>query len=201
VGCGERRNARDIERTYSGNVVAGKYNSGAPGTREALAGRLHAAMVNAWKDTRRSPLQQAKFRTSPLTLTPREDKGFTADELAKRLAGDEKPFSRCLAAMGLSWRARVAAGRPITVPAVDFGPAQLLLLPAEAYVEYQLFAQQQRPDSFVFTLGYGECAPGYIPTEQAWREGDTNLHDWCWVAPGAEERMRRAIRQALGVAQ
>lgn len=204
VGLARVRRQADDPRVFqiygsgcSGNVVAGKYNSGAPGTREILAGRLQAAMVEAWKGTRHHPLQQASFRASSLTLAPRDDAGFSVDDLAQRLAGDEKPFGRCLAAMGLSWRERGSAGLPITVPAIDFGPAQLLLLPAEAYVEYQLFAQRQRPDSFVLTLGYGECAPGYIPTEQAWQEKDSNLHDWCWVAPGAEERMRRAIREAL----
>ena len=34
----------------------------------------------------------------------------------------------------------------IDLPAIDFGAAQMLLLPAEAYVEYQLYAQARRPD-------------------------------------------------------
>ena len=53
-------------------------------------------------------------------------------------------------------------------------------MPAEAYVEYQLAAQELRPRDFVVVMGYGECAPGYIPTEQAVRERDGNLHDWNW---------------------
>jgi hypothetical protein len=47
------------------------------------------------------------------------------------------------------------------------------------------------------TDGDGECAPGYIPTEQAVREKDGNLTDWCWVAPGAEKAMRAALEEAL----
>ena len=35
-------------------------------------------------------------------------------------------------------------------------PAQLVLLPAESYVEYQLLAQKLRPDDFVLVMGYGE---------------------------------------------
>ena len=52
------------------------------------------------------------------------------------------------------------------------------MLPGEAYVEYQLFAQQCRPDSFVVAVGYGEGATGYIPTEKHIAEGDGNLSDW-----------------------
>ena len=47
------------------------------------------------------------------------------------------------------------------------------------------------------TAGYGECAPGYIPTEKAVEEGDTNLNDWCWVAPGAEKRMTKTLEKLL----
>jgi hypothetical protein len=57
------------------------------------------------------------------------------------------------------------------VPTIDFGAAQIVLMPAESFVQYQLWAQAMRPDSFVMTIGYGECAPGYIPTAQSAAEG------------------------------
>ena len=99
--------------------------------------------------------------------------------------------------MGLSWRRRVAAGRPVPVPVLDFGVAAVLLLPGEAYIEYQLAAQQERPGDFICVAGYGDGATGYIPTEAHWAEHDSNLGDWCWVAPGSEARMREVIRKAL----
>ena len=83
------------------------------------------------------------------------------------------------------------------MPVIDFGVAQLLLLPGEAYVEFQLAAQQLRPDSFVCVAGYGEGATGYIPTEKHRAEKDSNLGDWCWVAPGSEARLLEAIRSVL----
>jgi hypothetical protein len=30
------------------------------------------------------------------------------------------------------------------------------------------------------------------------QENDTNLGDWCWVAPDSESRLKLAIRAALG---
>jgi len=72
-----------------------------------------------------------------------------------------------------------------------------VLLPGEAYLEYQLAAQALRPEAAVLALGYGECAPGYVPIERAWEENDGNLRDWCWVSPGAEARMRRVLEAAL----
>ena len=99
---------------------------------------------------------------------------------------------------GIEDRSREEGAEPLAlVPVLDLGRAQLLLLPGESYVEYQLLAQRTRPDAFVLTLGYGEAGTGYIPTDRHFAEGDTNLAYWCWVAPGSEARMARAIEAAL----
>jgi hypothetical protein len=204
-GLARRRRQEDlptVAQIYfsgaSGNVVAGKYNDGSRENRAVLAGRLYQAMTEAWKGTQRQPLTRIGFRSVPMRLEPRDDPtAFTIAGSRKLLAADQKPFTQCLAAMNLAWRRRADAGHRIEVPAVDFGPAQFLLLPGESYVEYQLYAHTVRPDSFVMVAGYGECAPGYIPIERAWMEKDGNLGDWCWVAPGSEARMKEAIRAAL----
>lgn len=181
----------------SGNVTAGKYNDGSPVNRAILADRLYRATREAWTETKRYPLETVAFRSAPLRLNPREDRGYTREEQLAQLVPTARANRQVMAALGLSWRER--ARRPIDVPVVDFGKAKLLLLPGESYVEYQLMAQKIRPDAFVVVAGYGECCPGYVPTEQAWRERDTNLDpgDWCWVAPGAEAVMHAAIREAL----
>ncbi len=183
----------------SGNVTAGKYNTGARELRPVLAERLRSAMEAAWLITRREPLagREVRYRTTPLWLEPRADAGFTEADLVAALATEQEPFRRCLRAMGLSWRRRVAAGLPIEVPCLDLGSATLLLLPGESYVEYQLAAQALRPGDFVCVAGYGDGATGYIPTEAHWAERDPNLGDWCWVAPGAEARMLAALRSVL----
>lgn len=181
----------------SGNVTAGKYNNGARENRAVLADRLYQAMVAAWMDTKRHPLEMLRFSSTPVRLEPRDGPGFTVEDLRKKLTTETKPFQQCLAAMGLSWRKRSDAGHRIALPLLDLGAAQLLLLPGEAYVEYQLAAQRMRPDSFVLVAGYGEGATGYIATEKHFEEKDPNLGDWCWVSPGCEARLLEAIRQAL----
>jgi hypothetical protein len=136
-----------------------------------------------------------------MPLGARNTPGHTETILRKRLAEGVKPFDRSEAAMGLAWYDRVKRGHRIEVPCLDFGPAQLLLLPAEAYVEFQLYAQELKPDGFVMAMGYGECGPGYIPIERAWREQDSNLGGWTWVPPGSEEVMKKAIREVINSAK
>jgi hypothetical protein len=204
VGMARRKRQADLPAVAvmygsgaSGNVTAGKYNDGAAANRDRLADRLYKAMGAAWTATRRRPIADIEFRSVPYRLEPRADAEFTIKALEVRVKDAKRPFDRCLAAMGLSWRKRVDAGKLLDLPVLDLGVAQLLVLPGEAYVEYQLAAQKMRPDSFVVCLGYGECGTGYVPTEQAVREKDGNLSDWCWVAPGAEKVLTAAIRKGL----
>jgi hypothetical protein len=182
----------------SGDITAGKFNDGAPENRPVLAERIYRGMIQAWEATRRQPLKRVGFRVVPLRLEPRNTGAFTVESMEQRLADTTaRTFHRNLAAMGLSWHRRVTAGQAIDLPAVDFGPAVLLVLPAESFVAYQLMAQRLRPDILVMTAGYGECAPGYIPTERAFNEGFADHEVWCWVAPGAERVMQSALVQAL----
>ena len=181
----------------SGNVTAGKYNTGERKNRPVLANRLHAGMAKAWENTKRQPLQEIHFRNAKMRLKPRNHPGFTEKDFKAKLIKGRNHWHQCLAAMGLSWRQRCERGQPVDVPVIDLGPAQLLLLPGESYVEYQLAAQKMRPDSFVLVAGYGEGGTGYIPTKKHWEEKDGNLGDWCWVHPGAEKVMLKAIRKAL----
>ncbi len=181
----------------SGNVTAGKYNDGDPANRAVLADRIFAGMAAAWKATKKTAVKDVTFRSVPLTLEARTSEGFSEEALLKKLKDDPKPFGQCLAALGLSWKHRCDAGRAIDLPVLDFGGSALALLPAESYVEFQLAAQKARPDAFVLVAGYGECGPGYIPIERAWKENDGNLSDWCWINPGSEKKMTEAIEKAL----
>jgi hypothetical protein len=203
-GLARRRRQQEmpaVQQVYfsgcAGNVTAGKYNNGAITNRPALADRLHQAMVDAWQATRRSPVTSAAFRVERVRFEPRGEPGFTVAELEHKIASEPRPFQQCLAAMGLSWRRRCDAGHRVDIPCLDLGLAQWLVLPGEAYVEFQLAAQQMRADSWVFVAGYGEGATGYIPTDRHFAERDGNLIDWCWVAPGSEARLLTAVRQVL----
>jgi hypothetical protein len=178
----------------AGDTTCGKYNDGKPEERPILADRLYQGMLVAWKATKRSPLEQAAFRSAELRLPPREDGDFAPAAMQRILADkNEKRWRRNCAAMGLSWRERI--GQPIDVPCLDLGPAQFLVLPAEAFVGFQLAAQRLRPESFVMTAGFGDGAPGYTPTDACWKDGYAD--SYCWIAPMTGERVEKAMGEVL----
>ena len=138
--------------------------------------------------TEKTPFSQPpNFKLVLMPLGARNTPEHTEAVLRQRLLSGIRPFSRSESAMGLAWYERVKRGHQVEVPAIEFDAAHvLMLLPAEAYVEFQLFAQDCRPQSFVMIMGYGECGPGYIPIDRAFDEQDINLNDWAWI--GAAQR-------------
>jgi hypothetical protein len=97
----------------------------------------------------------------------------------------------------LSWRQRVDADKPIDLPCLDLndGKTQFAILPAESFVGYQLAAQRLRPESFVMVAGFGDGAPGYIPTDACWRDGYAD--DYCWVQPMTGSTIMQALAQVM----
>ncbi len=204
VGMARERRRRDDQTVHqiyvsgcSGDVTAGKYNDGSQANRELLANRLYEAMVASSKSAKRVPFNGTQFRTTKLDLPFRTEERFSAAALLAKLENTElKTEQRIHAAMTLSSRMRVSSGNRIVFPVVDFGPAQIALFPGEAFVGYQLIAQELRPDSFVQSIGYGECWPGYVPTAASVE--DRFEDTWLWVDPGCEELIRGALKQTLG---
>lgn len=203
VGLARRRRQADLPQVHqmyasgcSGDVTAGKYNDGSDAARERLIGRLHEGLSAAWEGTRRVPLHEVHFRTTPLALEFYAHPELSPERLHQVLGDPQaRTEDRILAAMGLSSHRRVQAGQPIDLCCVDFGPAKLILFPGETFVAYQLAAQQTAPDAFVVSVGYGECWPGYLPTDAAFADG---FHDkWLWVPPGSEQRLRAALETLL----
>lgn len=180
----------------SGDVTAGKFNDGSDLHRQQLIDRLYDAMVKAWETTKRIPIEHVAFRNTKLNLRFHPGRHLTQESLRTTLDDpDQTVEKRILAAMGLASRQRVEAKQGIDLPCIDFGDAQLVLFPGETFVAYQLLAQNLRPESFVLSIGYGECWPGYIPTDANF---DEHFEDnWLWVAPGTEQRLRTALHKVL----
>jgi hypothetical protein len=154
-------------------------------------------MRAAWDATERKPLEHFSFRKTDLAFEPRQAPGFSVEEMRQRLTETGRPFSELYpAALGLSWRMRLDEGRAIDLPCLDFGSAQLVILPAEAFVQYQLWAQELRPESFVVALGYSECAPGYIPTARDAADGYDDHYSWI-AFPECEAVIREGLARIL----
>ncbi len=78
------------------------------------------------------------------------------------------------------------------------GSAQILSLPGEPFIEYQLYGKKVAGKQFVAFAGLGDCTPGYIPTKKAYQEGG---YEVCCAAAfcssNIEVKMKNVIRELL----
>ena len=79
---------------------------------------------------------------------------------------------------------------------LDIGPACVLHLPGEPFVEYQLKAQAMQDKRFVCVAGYGDGGPGYVPTDRAYLEG--GYEPTVALAAPCEKELLKAIAKLLG---
>jgi hypothetical protein len=107
---------------------------------------------------------------------------------------------RVLAACQLAWLRRCQRGDKTDIGCLTLGRARVLHLPGELFVEYQLAAQELRPDLFVAMAAYGDCGPWYIGTEIAYEQGGyETTPPSSMVAPQVESILMGAIQKLLDV--
>ena len=152
-------------------------------------------MAAAWKATERQALTGWQWRVEAVTLPPRKEASFGEEASRKALEdAEEKAAKRNNAAFQLAWLKR--RDRPIDFTCLDLGKALVLHLPGEPFVEYQLKAQELRPDAFVCVAGYGDDGPGYIPTDRAYLEG--GYEPTVALAAPSEGLMVKTMAKLLG---
>ena len=179
----------------AGDVAMGKYNDRTPRARDELTDRLYAGMEASVAATRYVPCERIEWRTVPIVLPARDDPGYTVEENRAKMA-DPKVDARyrIRAATRVAYAERDK--RPIDLALLVLGDVYVLHLPGESMVEYQLFAQRVKPDTFVAVAAYGDVGPGYICTEKSFSEGGYEPTA-SRVAPHSERVYKAAIRKLL----
>lgn len=182
----------------AGNITAGKYNDGSPQARRELTDRMVAAMRAAVSDTRRVALTGLDWATADVAFAARLEPEWAETTARQRLASaSAPPTERLKAALDVAWLERIRERPSVEISRLRLGPVTLLHLPGEGFIEYQLYAQNLRPDEFVAVAAYGESGPGYICCDAALAEGGYEP-TMSRVGPPSEFRLKAAIASLLG---
>lgn len=203
----ENENARPGEVAHihfcgaGGNVTAGKYNDGSPANRPILASRLAAGMKEAFASAKMTPVKSADVSWRVAAVALPLSKLYNAKDLEARVADKKLPAAaaeRMRTARNLVWAKRCEAGDKIDLSCLRIGPAYVLHMPGELFVEYQLAAQKMKPKSPVMMAAYGDYGPGYIGTAISYTQGGYETGPVSRVAPEVEEVLMRGMRELLG---
>ncbi|QDU08473.1 hypothetical protein [Gimesia aquarii] len=182
-----------------GNIGAGKYNNGDPENRPLLAQRLAAGMKQAWESTKKTPVsaKEVSWKSKPVLLPLRD----TLDE-EKLTSILENPKARLTdrirASRDLVYLQRTEAGKTIDITCLQIGPAYVIHMPGELFVEYQLAAQKMAPQNFVCMAAYGDQGPGYIGTKVSYAEGGYETGRVSRTAPEIEAVLMQTLRELVG---
>ena len=180
----------------AGDVAAGKYNDGTREARQGLYERLLAGMKASAAATEYQPVAPIVWRTVDLVLPPKNAPGYNPETFRKTLLDPKQPPSRRI------WAARRLAfydrTEPIAISSLQMDDLYIVHLPGEPMLEFQLFAQKQRPGAFVAVAGYGDGCTSYICTAQSFEEGAYEPGAAA-VGPGSEKILKAAIRELMGV--
>jgi hypothetical protein len=181
----------------SGQITFGKYNDGQPQTRPKLVQRLRDAMELSRRQITWQPADDMDWRVEPMHFEARHDARFTPAECQTVLADPTKSGGeQFLAASLLAWHDRIAGGAAVELSRLAIGPISIVHLPGEPFVQYQLWAQQCRPDRFVCVAGYGDCGMWYVPTDAAYGETGAYEQTWAFAAP-CEQPLKNTIARLL----
>jgi hypothetical protein len=181
-----------------GNVAAGKYNDGSKENRMILATRLADAMARAYAATEKFPVtaDAVAWAFEPVRL-PAGAHLVEAD-LKNTLLSATVRMGYIGQIDQLSYLDRDRQKHQIEVGCLSIGPARVLHLPGELFVEYQLNAKALRPDLKVAMAAYGDYGPGYIGTREAYAQGGYEMEPRSTnVGPESEEILMGAVKKLL----
>jgi hypothetical protein len=154
----------------------------------------------AWESQKKRPLKAAdiEWKVVPVAMPVRDT--LVDHQLLAKITNDKlKDRDRLRAARDLTFLRRTVGGHRIPLSCLRLGSARVLHMPGELFVEYQLAAQQMRPDDFVAMAAYGDYGTGYIGTEIAYRQGGYETGIVSRVAPRVEGVLIAAMKQLLEV--
>ncbi len=205
---GMARNAREAETGVfhlhfngaGGNIGAGKFNDGSTENRQVLANKVAAGMRDALASEKKQDASKISLDWTTLPVAIPLAAHLNHKELEAAVASDETPFAqRVHSAEKLAFLRRSEAGVRIPIGRLKMGDSQLLFMPGELFVEYQLAAQHMLPNSHVFMAAYGEYGTFYIGTRVAYPQGGYETSVGASnVAPETEAVLLEAMRQLLG---
>ena len=180
----------------AGDVTVGKYNNGSIEARTALAQHLEHGMKAAITATRFETARELRWRNIDLRLPLKPAADASPAGLRSRLEspGSQSGQDLYRTAIALAFAVR---HRPLQATSLEAGRIRILHFPGEPMLEFQKYAQAERPDEFIVVAGYGDMSPGYLCTDRAFAEGgyEPGASN---AGPGTEARVKEAIRTLLG---
>jgi hypothetical protein len=182
-----------------GDVTAGKYSSSNRHRNRLVFGvRLYDAMQEAFDSARPEPLRCIGWVNRQFDMPLREEE-YGEQHFRQILDDPEKrTVDKYLASLKYFKLRNNITHYPFRLSRLQLNDNNVLFLPAELSVEYQLYAKL-KSTSHLVAIAYGDCFLNYVATDEAFQQGGYEVQpEWTEVRPGCEGLIKRAIDEILG---
>ena len=177
------------------NIAAGKYNDGSPAARERLTERMYRGLVASEAALKPEPLSNLSWRTAEIFLDPNPTLGSDALRALVNPRTDALA-PRFIPAFKLALIDRCTRRLPFFLNALHLDDTALLHLPAEQFLDIQLYAQSLRPGRMTAVAAYADTGPWYIPPRAEFPSGGYEV-GVAFAAPATEDLLRSAVATLL----
>jgi hypothetical protein len=156
-------------------------------------------MKAAWEAIEKRPLDGTEISWNTRDVSLPVGKHLDPPLLEERINNTDNTLAiRINGVRHVAFLRWVKAGHKITLSRLRIGDIDLLHLPGELFVEYQLAAQKLRPDAHVCVAAYGDYGPGYIGLHDSYAQGGYETSERASrVAPGVESVLMQGISALL----
>ncbi len=173
-----------------GDIAMGKYNDGSLEARDQLTNRLYDAMQRSVAEVNRESIQRMRWDIEPFQFPPRTEPEFSLEVSQRKLQ------ENLVAATNISFIRRMRAGQAVELNCLTINNLQILHLPGEPFVLYQLAAQRLSPTAFVAVAGYGDGGVGYIGSDRMYSDKGGYEQTYAFSGP-CEQPLIEAIGKLL----
>ena len=173
-----------------GDIAMGKYNDGSLEARDQLTNRLYDAMQRSVAEVHRESIQHMRWDIEPFQFPPRTEPEFSLEASQRNLQ------ENLVAATNISFIRRRRAGQAVELNCLTINNLQILHLPGEPFVLYQLAAQRLSPTAFVAVAGYGDGGVGYIGSDRMYSDKGGYEQTYAFSGP-CEQPLIEAIGKLL----
>lgn len=182
-----------------GDITAGKYTTTNRHRNRLVFGlRLYDAMQTAFDKARPQPFRSIRWHHHAFDMPLRREEHDEAHHLAIMQDKQTPIAKKYLAGLKYFKLHNHLTHYPFKLARLTLNDYDVLLMPAELVVDYQLYAKQIAPGSRLTTAAYGDCFLNYVATNKAFEEGGYEVQPaWTEVAPGCEDLIKSALHAIL----
>ncbi|PCJ60960.1 MAG: hypothetical protein COA79_07840 [Planctomycetota bacterium] len=156
--------------------------------------KLFHAMKRCQQEIKLKPLDKIEWISHSFPVPIKEVKKTKEELEAIITSKDCSSVEKYISGLNLNVLEKGIKEYPFKVSSLKLPDSRMMFLPAEMFIEYQIYCQSIMKDEELLVAAYGDGFLAYIPQDEDFEWGGYELNeDWNWVKPGIEKLLKEEL--------